>query len=721
MSYDVHFFKCDERDPIVAIDDSLTPLSVLAGANRTYQNGDAFSVRALSWAAASFQFGDNWHNFGNNDWMIFSVGRALSDGVDVGSPNFYMGSNSALSVKAQPYYAVFSDNSLPDTFYNTTLQTIPYYSTLEYRRAGEVYWSAAVKRGNLLEHYVNGIKTGEADITSRPALAAAWANFQPSNNMLFSHTGLGPQALCTQPAIDAGLCINIGDPVTSGFQDGVVDHEQDYYGFAAFEFPLGAPPPEEIIGNMNLMKTDWVAGRKVINWSNDMADLTYRQAQAADAAAGNNLDGEEVIGFTTSPNYAGAAGPLADAGMTTLELTRAVENLSQQISRIPGASAARVGAISSGFVPFVMTDSGQIFATSSKGTLKPGFTVLEYNILWSKSGTADANSILVDVATNSSPTTILTIPVGASEENGIINIKAFLTTNNQLLVATADSAGSVVNAIAGGGVDVAALTSRLKLASPAATDIWTVEATSVSKISTIPVGELLSAIAFPAMKNAIFTSNLQVLDLCSDSIGGADLTAETAFTITDGVFLQGGSGVDDSSLNSSGPWHTPTPGKTIIGIITGFLPSENNSVDDNIKIGDGVNYIELAVRAAIAANSFPTNFVSFPNQTASFASPFLGAIGVAIDGSSDVLNCHRYIGVSRDQPSSLYDVISTSAGTFANLQAWDQSFSIGKNGAVFAFYMCEFDSMPADFEEAIQWMADNPQLGIYAGWHGRTS
>jgi len=293
-----HFFPCSAADVAastltdivngVVIDPvAETDHSVGAGADNT--------ARVQS-------FGTNvgitgaWTAPGAKDCVLMVCGKSRIDSgsADVDDGGFitvYVGTAATQILRAQPYYSTFFSGATSDpSSIGLNLIATPMYLPNRTRVDGEDYCFAAVMRGDILEHWADGLLTGTNDVTKGPStMQTDWDNFAPGAEFRCSHSaycldvmvckastgltdpldfpctiGLVPQAIIRangDSEVPGGFKLIPGNAAQTG------EYPQDYYGFALFVFENGAP--NDVGEAMNWMKEQWSAGNKVIwpGWS----------------------------------------------------------------------------------------------------------------------------------------------------------------------------------------------------------------------------------------------------------------------------------------------------------------------------------------------------------------------------------------------------------------------------------------------------------------------
>lgn len=219
----------------------------------------------------------NWGQMGTNDYIILICAKAsqgffAGETYNIGAISLYVGGGDT-QVKAQPYYAVFTDTTSgpPNTL--TYLQAAtPYKAANQHRTAGEVYMYAVVRRGNYMEHYDDSGLTGSVDVTNYKdgQLASGWATQNYDDFIITGHSAYGAPYICDQTYIDLGTCEVSGETIigtwyaTDGDSQSVCDHPEDTYGILQHIFPNGCPSQAEIERGMAWMKSRWQTGAKVI-------------------------------------------------------------------------------------------------------------------------------------------------------------------------------------------------------------------------------------------------------------------------------------------------------------------------------------------------------------------------------------------------------------------------------------------------------------------------
>lgn len=173
-----------------------------------------------------------WDAIGSNDGIILVAAKARFDTGHADSNyggfiSFYVGTIETVILRVQPYYSHFFAGT------DETQTNTPEYDPNFIRNDGQDYIFAAVKRGNILEHWADGVLRGTVDITdSSSDLQADWSTMAPGAKIANSHSRYD--------------------------QDGTMksgEYPQDYYGFLYMVFEDGAPNDIGVAMDWNL--DDW--------------------------------------------------------------------------------------------------------------------------------------------------------------------------------------------------------------------------------------------------------------------------------------------------------------------------------------------------------------------------------------------------------------------------------------------------------------------------------
>jgi len=262
------FFAMEEAHPATVVTDVVGGTSTInnSTANVSVEGGetDGVMMRILVNPTSLLAVG-SWPDPASQDYMILVCGRSLGTGDANGCVALYVGNTSIGQMKVQPYYAVFQDTSSSGDVW---LQSVSTQWAKEYsiRTIGEDYMFAAVKRGDIMEHYADGRLLGSVNVATANGgiLADAWRNQNDKSNLLRAgHSGYGDQLTCTQQLIDLTVCGEIGAPIVGGFE-GSANEAQDFYGMLYHFFPNGTPAVTEIENGMQWMKPKWIGGDKPI-------------------------------------------------------------------------------------------------------------------------------------------------------------------------------------------------------------------------------------------------------------------------------------------------------------------------------------------------------------------------------------------------------------------------------------------------------------------------
>lgn len=223
-----------------------------------------------------------WDTPGTSDNMIMVVGTPRFDNTVNGDEDFggtiefligYFTSGDA-QLRVQPYYASWVEQSFQiATEYDPTRADL---------QSGETYVFAAIRHGNTLEHWRDGVKTSEVDMVSLMDECSLddslWLNWDSMPAVTRTgHSAYGEAVIST--TAKANLCW--GYPITgtsnvqypgnfsaSGGHNGAVANlSQDIYGMVHFVFTNGTPG--DVGTAMVWMRDQWASGNKVIwpGWS----------------------------------------------------------------------------------------------------------------------------------------------------------------------------------------------------------------------------------------------------------------------------------------------------------------------------------------------------------------------------------------------------------------------------------------------------------------------
>lgn len=292
-----HFYDMTEVEPICSIADSFGSVVIDYSGSPSFYNARADSdepgvaIRAVYWplvnGANVFGVDTAWQAPLGKDAAITvcaksrvatpgvtrpAVSNSCGDGNGNGRPAFttdlegyggcvsvYIGdafSATDSQIKMHPYYAVFVNDVLNDPDVNVGQLATPFYDPMKKRVDGEIYIVTAVKRGYFLEHYVNGMYTGSADIREKnSAMQAAWSNLSFGRYFRWGHSAFGT------PAATLGSFNPL--PENPPGSSAIAELEQDFYGLSISHFD--AAPPQNIIKLGHAwMKREWPKGNKKV-------------------------------------------------------------------------------------------------------------------------------------------------------------------------------------------------------------------------------------------------------------------------------------------------------------------------------------------------------------------------------------------------------------------------------------------------------------------------
>ena len=285
-----HYFPCDEGVAPAILTDIAGGVVIdpALETDHSLDTGAANTIRMLSFGTNVGLTG-NLVAPGSSDVVLIACGKSR---IDIGNADsdyggfiaFYIGTAGDAILRVQPYYSTFYSNSVIDPA-GTALKTIatPVNKELLTRNDGQDYIFAAVKRGNKLEHWADGIKTGDNDVTLGTAeMQTDWNNFAPGNEIRVGHGAYSTDIVLCQAdslKLDVGnfncfiypqhVTRSNGDKevpglfkIIDGNSNSAGEYAQDIYGLAVFVFEDGAP--DDIGEAITWMKEQWVAGNKVI-------------------------------------------------------------------------------------------------------------------------------------------------------------------------------------------------------------------------------------------------------------------------------------------------------------------------------------------------------------------------------------------------------------------------------------------------------------------------
>lgn len=304
----LHFFTCEEPARINSLADKAGGLTLNATDSVNLQlspgSEPGKNVNMLSIGTPSTKpSGGNWAKVGSDDWAIFTCGKCINAGVedwDGGVVNFYYGSVSQGQLRVQPYFAVWKKGDTDSEIGSVYNQiATPVYYPMMRRNEGQTYIFGAVKRGQYLEHWVDGIMVGRVDIElllqsisqvedsgnkeKLQQLYNTWYNHDSEINQDVSF-GHGSYNLVVNTITSGDLYLphlalseyphhdpeelrreipeTWGSDVPNGYDGGVANLAQDFRAKLIQKFPEGTP--EDIGESMLYHKEQWTLGNKVV-------------------------------------------------------------------------------------------------------------------------------------------------------------------------------------------------------------------------------------------------------------------------------------------------------------------------------------------------------------------------------------------------------------------------------------------------------------------------
>jgi hypothetical protein len=267
------FVPCEESVPASSIEDIINSTAFITaaascGGNCTLTAGqDSYSIRVGSAPPDSNLNGDPaaWVDPSGKDWMYFAVMAPTDEGdaTDKASRAVYIEQAlTGAALRLFPYRCTFRTATAPvDDVECRNLSGVfdgvtplnsfncDYCEGLNFND-GEIHTVAAVKRGNLLEHYVDNALVGRVDVAGyadeqgKSTILTEWNNFNGGDGIELNHSGYS-----------GGGCS----------ADESVGHARaDWYGVAQFVFQDGAPIQKKIEHSMSRMEEEWTTGNKAI-------------------------------------------------------------------------------------------------------------------------------------------------------------------------------------------------------------------------------------------------------------------------------------------------------------------------------------------------------------------------------------------------------------------------------------------------------------------------
>lgn len=272
------FVSCEESVPAATLEDIVNTTDFIiaadsCGGNCTLTAGqDAHSIRVGSPPTDDAVDGDpaNWIDPAGKDWLYVQI-AAPTDEDDASSPSraVYIetysasGSGAGLFIYAMRCLFISQDIVIPRNIaycadLNGNLYTTPgtNVNDIDYCQGfnmenGEIHSVAGARRGDWLEHYVNGRLVGKVNVIEYAAevnsvsMVSDWENWDGGLGIELTHaphTGNGCASQRTQGHARA-----------------------DWYGVQQYVFADGLPSQASIEAGMNRMKEEWSEGNKIIN------------------------------------------------------------------------------------------------------------------------------------------------------------------------------------------------------------------------------------------------------------------------------------------------------------------------------------------------------------------------------------------------------------------------------------------------------------------------
>lgn len=221
--------------------------------------------------------------FADNDWAVIVVAESLENGCF----EFTLGgwddaSQDSMFLKLQPYYMAIQYGSIA-TLYQSYLQT-KQQTDLITRTEGQGYVIAWCKRGDNIEHWVDGVKRGTNSIDGL-LVDLAGKTFEPEltdmHRMLnefkpFARVRVGHSsrtAIQTTPVIvgvndyNHMIYVNGGADVEKAAQfivpPVIANETTQYAGTSICSWPQGQSPDDTAFAaGLNALKADWMSGNK---------------------------------------------------------------------------------------------------------------------------------------------------------------------------------------------------------------------------------------------------------------------------------------------------------------------------------------------------------------------------------------------------------------------------------------------------------------------------
>lgn len=233
------------------------------------QGDDSNSLNVGSLPPSNSVDGDpaNWADPEGKDWLYFLVGRAKVDPGDSDSGYaIYLETNISenASLRVFPYMCRFRDNTeipVVEVYCSDLNGNHSWQNNGGDEASGlgwecdycagwnlvedQVYSIAAARRGDMLEHYFDGVLVGRVNVGNTD-IATTWDSFDGGTGLELTHSGY------------------TGSGCTADSPTGTVGHyPADFYGIAQFVFST-LPPQADLENAMAWMKAKMQTGDKPI-------------------------------------------------------------------------------------------------------------------------------------------------------------------------------------------------------------------------------------------------------------------------------------------------------------------------------------------------------------------------------------------------------------------------------------------------------------------------
>lgn len=476
-------------------------------------------------------------------------------------------------------------------------------------------------------------------------------------------------------------------------------------GFGAVRLDVTAGKLEAHVLN-GKASDDFQLGEFVVSLPKEigMVQKTNEDISLEQQSIDHVLDGDELARSDYGPS-----GSMNSCAKTWKQIQKLFADLGFQLGIAPGNAVARTKVVSHQFGQA----PGVILLPSSE--IVYGISRYRITLRWSRTS-AVSGDLRFALATGGGPAqdlaeknyTATTLQRGAVE----FILDAVSSTEAQSWVQGADFeaeplAFNVNSAWNGSITDL-----RVKMSTTAG-DTINSEMATLEYMDTAPAQTTLGVAQFPSLQQGFFASQIaSPTDWPQSKEAGSALSFNPVGDFDSGFGFQDGlriSMYDQGTGSMSGAWDVPSD-QVYLAVACGKII--DGSTSEVLTIGD------TALNGLTFGNGNAT--VKNNDGSALFAPQVQGVDPTAIAHLIQPgVGFRRYI--CTDTLAIVSQDVNTTPAT--SLVPWTVDYEAGLNGdngyAQLLFFSFS-DGVPSDIETAIQWMADNPTLGPYPGWHALT-